>query len=312
MTDTGHVTDTSYTSPSNLSWPLNLDNLSAANNVGAWTPDANVSIAGMKSPLAGFARFPPLVNSDSTRDGNFGGPTTCTECALYFCVNTYDISTRSGSTSSTLTSSWTNDTHRNRHDDVILNPPQDQRPHTLGVVQAPFFVAQPSQLSQYLTRQLRTTPCPPSDLLAQVSMAHDVTSMMADVATSVSAALMNKNRDVETGLGGSTTLQAGINWGMETIIIAHWEWLSLHVLLILLSIVFLWAVRSSTEHARSSLPAIWKSSLLGLVFSRVDCGNRDLRLYSDVRLGDMARMTKGLDVHLELDDGEWAFREKRV
>lgn len=116
VTDTGHATDT-YTSPSNLSWPLNLDNPSAANNVGVWTPDANVSIAGMKSPLAGFARFPPLVNSDSTRDGNFGGPTTCTECALYLCINTYDILTRSGSTSSTLASNWTNDTHRSCHDE---------------------------------------------------------------------------------------------------------------------------------------------------------------------------------------------------
>ncbi|RJE18043.1 hypothetical protein PHISCL_09617 [Aspergillus sclerotialis] len=321
ITGTGYLTNETLTSPGNLSWPFSANGPSDTSNVGVWSPDANATIADMISPLAGFARFPPLLSSDPTwghdpEHYKLGGPVQCTECALYFCVNTYNILTWNGATSWNVISSWTNDTQRNPSDNIVLKPPPDRIPHYLGAELTPIFIAQPRQLSQYLTKQLTTTSGSPNDLLAQVSMADDVTAMMADVARSVSATIMNKNRNAEKIKNqymdtSSPVVQNGVSWEMMPIIKVHWEWLSLHLLLPLLSMVFLVMVKSSCKHARSSLPGIWKTSLLGLLFCRMECENTDFGLRNGSRSDDMVRMAKSIDVHLELCDNEWAFREKR-
>lgn len=69
-------------------------------NVGVWTPEANEAIAGMRSPLVGFAQFPQGPYSSSIHiyespDSPLNS-TNCTECALYFCVNTYETLVRTG------------------------------------------------------------------------------------------------------------------------------------------------------------------------------------------------------------------------
>ena len=95
--------------------------------------------------------------------------------------------------------SWTNDTERGNHNDTTIDPlyPDNAKAPTI-------FVAEAGPLSQYLSKQLESTSAP-NDLLAQISLADDVPEMMADVAMSMSAALVNNGRDTDN-------VQDGVSW----------------------------------------------------------------------------------------------------
>lgn len=249
--------------------------------------------------MLGFARFPQgLYDSDKAfRHSNLGaGEAVCIECAMYFCVNDYNVSSRNGKQSVEMISSWRNVTGQDSVDMTYLSPP-----NPLDIAsRLKTFAANARPLSQYFISQLTA---PHNDLRVQVSLSSNVTDMMANLSTSMSFALMNMNL-------GNGSVAVGVSWEMTSHIRVHWLWLLLSISLVLMSAAFLTQIILLNHKRQSDVPGLWKSSILGPILHDMIYAQREMKERPLDCIGEMEEAATEINVRLEKIGARWGFVEE--
>ena len=229
---------------------------------------SNATVAGKRSPLFAFG----LVNKT-------GNDISATECALSFCVQTFEITVSNGISHSKPVSSWWPDEEASvtisKHiDDITLEPPQ-------SVVNEPggraFMVeyVQADSLQAFLNSDQSGVEYPGNslfngsitdfvvgriagtDALLAIYSSPDISTLFSNIAT----AMTNVLRTYGNGTGDDTVL--GIAYSMEAFIHVRWQWMAVPAALSLTSFIFLITTIVVSHH--NHIP-VWKSSSLALLF----------------------------------------------
>jgi hypothetical protein len=268
---------------------------------------------GLQDPLFTLValQFPDVA--PQIKDGNYYStqPTT-NECALYFCVNTYNASVVNGVLNSTLISSWTSSTGTptvgaalgstgmDGTQDAVLQAPADgvNGNHTY-VIPAGSLANLRAWLNVTLQGTLNTSFSEvdgtiwANDVIQALNETTDWDGLMSSVALSITSYI----RSDASGLLGVVHVN-GTAYKMETYVHVRWRWMALPIALVGLSIVFLAATILKNEH-KSALA--WKSSSLALLFHGLEGVGKGAE-----GLGQMESVAKHTRVVLRKGgDGEW-------
>ncbi|KAI0102619.1 hypothetical protein GGR51DRAFT_527087 [Nemania sp. FL0031] len=161
-------------------------------------------------------------------------------------------------------------------------------------------------LSQWLITVLNTIsgdekPLQGFGIGSALAYGTDITEIINNVATSITNAIRTCP---------ASTYVKGAVWAQETFIYIQWVWLSLPIILVLLSIAVLAAIAYSAH--RSNVP-LWKSSILPIVFHGIEAW--DTEVVQDMRMGlleerrTMEQRAQWLNVSLSRSEfGESRFR----
>lgn len=224
----------SYTSQSNITWTTtNIP--SGAYHLHPITlgPNDSASAAGIFNPIFGFARY--LLSADSKNTHIRNGTVPVTECAMYLCVQTYNLSVADGDIFWDILHSWRSDSGIDFNSTVsYLNPPQN-------ILDVPgksrSFAFQPATLKQYFSTQLSFFDSDGEDQDAlfaidaemglQFFLTNDLSSLMGGLALSMTNALMNN----QTWTGAGTV--NGTAYRIDTFIHVRQPWFTLPVSLVL-------------------------------------------------------------------------------
>jgi len=268
---------------------------------------------GLQDPLFTLAvlQFPNVA--PEIRDGNYYNtqPTT-NECALYFCVKTYNASVVNGVLNSTLVASWTSDTGTptvgaalgstgmDGTQDAVLQAPVDgvNGNHTY-VIPAGSLANLRAWLNVTLQGTMNTSFSKvdgtiwAKDVIQALNETTDWNGLMSGVALSITSYI----RSDASGLPGVVQVN-GTAYKIETYVHVRWRWIALPIVLVGLSIVFLVATILKNENKRA---LAWKSSSLALLFHGLEGVGRGAE-----GRGQMERVAKHTRVVLRKGgDGEW-------
>ena len=268
----------------------------------------DATVAGIKTPVGALAMLNNTAGASSTPEN---ATWAVQECALYVCINTYNVTMRSGQLSSTIVSSWTNSSGA-----MVLGR---TAPGTNGIISSPFPWQPPAEsLAPNTTNRTFSMPGQTYFFLGAYldaffngsrinhetprwvgsdGSSHDVIEALSkqpfDVAVAnVAASLTDYIRSVSP----ATEKAVGTAFGTEAYVRVAWAWLSLPVTLVLLSFLFL--VAAIVQTAGRKAP-VWKSSSLAVMFQ----GLRELPEGSQGKVSGMERLAEGMRVRLERDGG---------
>ncbi|PWY88170.1 hypothetical protein BO70DRAFT_377746 [Aspergillus heteromorphus CBS 117.55] len=217
--------------------------------------------------------LPVILNFTAISAAGYGVPpqVSATECALYFCTKTYEASVQRGSFNETLTSTatTTNSSSTDVTSNIFLTP---QTCYTNG------------------TQTSNTSACTYDvSWLSQLAMSNSISPLLQGTGSlfvsnrpswssdTIEAAYgtYGNYTDLNTmfdSLASSLTMHArssvcaasitGTTWTVESFVHVQWPWLTLPVVLLVLTLVFL-----VTTVIRTRNQFIWKSSPLALLFS---------------------------------------------
>ncbi|KAF7515906.1 hypothetical protein PCG10_002689 [Penicillium crustosum] len=238
-------------------------------------------------------------------------PITATECALYFCVDTYNASVKNGQfeETRTLTTSKTNyllsksggQDSALTPDTCYVNGTRHQPPYQANE-NCTYNVAWQSLLAMYNSvgpllqgngytfggRPAWRSDNGPSDIIealyGESGGYADINSLFKSLASSLTTHARSKVCD--------GTID-GVAWTNQSFVHVRWPWMSLPIALVVLTIVFLIVTVIRTRHQY-----IWKSSPLALLFSDVHV-DEPLPFKSDPTLKGMESASNDMHVCLE-------------
>jgi hypothetical protein len=274
--------------PYMIVWPSNLIYSTDSENYGYLT---NGTYAGVEEPLLPIA----VVKVDPFSVQNI---TRADQCALSFCVKTYNESVNNGAISSTILSTWPG---RYSGLDIIISPPADKEGSitsnrfsvdsttargVLGIIGTNFFGNLTVQIDAV---QQITGHAPSSDIMDALNQTSDLYGLMESVATSMT----NHIRSV------STVTVPGKMGTVETYVHVRWVWLTLPAVLIVSSAAFLALAILETRHKKAE---VWKDSSLALIFHGLEQKGESTGVVN--KLSDMEDVAKGMKVRLDRVDME--------
>ena len=133
------------------------------------------------------------------------------------------------------------------------------------------------------------------------AVANNVTTTRATVGN-IATSMTNHMR--LNAMRGEPAL--GQVWWSETCVEVEWAWLTLHVVLVVLCILFLaLTMLVSSKHAKSRL---WKSSALALLYQGLDEAMA-AKLGTVDTIDEMEERARGMQVHAAYTDRGWRFVE---
>lgn len=247
--------------------------LVSATNVSATMPK---DILGISNPMLSVAilQFPGI-----DRDGysaNYSKETPIAhECALYFCVQTYNLTVVDGKTTTEVLSTWYNETDpvwsagSNGH--RFLLRPSDQPAPQAPKLKDPIFIVYDATFNTilwFLDKTLHGTALSRTavvagqdrivdDVLEALKVSKDISVLFGNLATSLSNRIREMYVDeADSDVRGETLV-------MVPHVRIQWAWLSLPALLVAVSSGFLVATMVATT--RSRVP-VWKNSSLAVLF----------------------------------------------
>lgn len=214
--------------------------------------------------IANFDMFGAPYGSYSTGWDNRS--TVSSECALWMCVQTFNVSTRSGQQVQTVVASYSNinSTPEPENDYVFKDLPADLH----GTVQTKFtvdFLAQ-GALSTYLASLVNGTVS--LDLSSQ-GFSSDITEAIWNGTQNLDKWINNLATSMTNNVRSSSLLSRPLYNGIayQLGVKVRWVWIALPTTIVLFSLIFLAIVILKT--AMSPVEA-WKGSPLAFLFFDVD------------------------------------------
>ena len=284
----------------------------------ALPPDLSKTMLGLQDPLLTLAILQfPEVGTDLSQGNYYNTLPTTHECALYFCVNTYNVTVENSVPNSTIVASWTSETgtptvggvegaavYMGDTVDAVLERPSDgiDGNHTYWIP-AGTLANLKAWLNVTLQGSLNTTgsevdgsngPVWANDIMEAFNVTSDWDALMNGLATSMTTYIRS------SGPSYAVETAEGVAHKNETYVHVKWPWLTFPVGLVLFSILFL----ITTMIINSRRKALeWKSSSLALLFHGLE--KSETRQAPD-GLGQMEEMAKRMRVRLEMvGNGEW-------
>jgi hypothetical protein len=255
--------------------------------------------------------LPLILNFTAITSPGYGVPPavqiSATECALYFCVNTYEAritegifsETRTAIATSSNTTSWTS-TEENfsiTPDTCYFNGTRYEKPYKtpencIYTVNWLSRLAMQNSLSPlmkgkgtlFMSNRPSWTPSTAQAIYGTEGNLTDMKTMFESMASSLT---LNARSNVCAASVNGTT------WKVQSFVHVRWNWLIFPGALVVLSLVFLVI---TVVHTRNQY--IWKSSPLALLFSNVYVESSG-PLRSSPTLRNMEDTSRKMEVWLE-------------
>jgi len=276
--------------------------------------DVSKQVLGLQDPLLSLAilQFPGVQRQ--IEDGNYYDtlPTTH-QCAIYFCVNTYNVTVQNSVAVTTVVSSWTSDAgtptvggalEPNAMEgtaDAVLQLPKDDvgennntytiAAGTLANVQAWLNVTLQGSMNTSFSEV--ATPVWANDEVVVLNATNDWSFLMGALAKAMTTYI----RDPQQSKMASNVY--GTASRVETYIHVQWQWITLPTALVGMSILFLFGtmMKNESKHALA-----WKSSSLALLFHGLEGVRKNTGEGMD-QMREVARKTRV--VLTRGGNGEW-------
>jgi hypothetical protein len=271
----------------------------------------STEVMGLQDPLLMLViyQFPNLTQAISGVNYYNTLPTTH-ECALYFCVNSYNTTVLNGIANSTIVSSWTSNNGtptvggalgpsgmQGTQDAVFHRPLHDVNGNHTYTIPAGTLANLKAWLNVTLQGTMNTTfsifdgAIWANDEVQVLNETTDWDGLMKSVAMGMTTYLRS------SGLPGLGSVE-GIAHKTVTYVHVQWVWMALPCSLVGLSIIFLAATMLKNE---SKNALAWKSSSLALLFhglEGVGKGSDGLEQMTNVARKTRVVLNRGAD-------GEW-------
>ena len=268
--------------------------------------NASSAVLGIQNPIISFAMLQfPDVWMEENQGSFFNQMPQAAECALYFCVNTYNVSVTNGVTTSEILSTWHNETGNPTTgsagigigaSDGILQPPKsdlslDISENSTFWIPSGTIAAMKEYLNVTFTGFVNVSggevdasdgPVFVNDVMQALNLTQNITALMEGLATSMTSYLRNVGGNNETTAIGTTSK-------METYVHVRWAWLGLPIGLLILSTIFL-IITMITSKRRGF--AIWKTSSLAMLFHGLDGIQEHHAVESRGQMDDIAVHTR--------------------
>lgn len=256
------------------------------------------------------SNLPLILNFTSISSAGYSTTQiSATECALYFCVETYESVVREGefsesrtsiSAASNTSSSWTDatDNFALTPDVCWVNGTRYEKPYTNTTENCVYTVNWLSRLalsnslspllhgkgSLFISNRPSWSPATIEAIYGTQGNITDLSSLFTSLASSLTLHARSKV---------CTATVPGVTWSLQSFVHVRWPWMVLPGALVVLSSVFLVI---TILHTRNQY--IWKSSPLALLFSdlAVDAA---VPLRSDPTLKGMEDTSRKMEVWLE-------------
>jgi hypothetical protein len=277
-------------------------------------PNASQQVLGLQNPFLSLAilQFPRV--QQQIEDGNYYNtlPTTH-QCAIYFCVNMYNVTVQNSVPVTTVVSSWTSDTgtptiggalepggmegtvdavlQLPKENDVENNNTYTIAAGTLANVQAWLNVTLQGSMNTSFSQVEETLWA--NDELIVLNATNDWPFLMGALARAMTTYI----RDPAQTRTASSVY--GTAYRVETYIHVQWQWIALPTALVGMSILFLGGtmMKNESKHALA-----WKSSSLALLFHGLEGVRKNTGEGMD-QMREVARKTRV--VLTQGNNGEW-------
>jgi hypothetical protein len=250
------------------------------------------------------------------------------QCALYFCLQTYNTSVLNGVLNVDTVSSWnsdlgtplppidqfpldyvgTNDTTFERPADSLVKGGNTTFFIPAGTIAAMAAYLNYTMSGSQAMEASETNPQDkwPNDVVQALNSTVDIAGMMAGLASSITIFM----RQSDNRGSFPDTAVAGVSLKTETYVYVRWAWIALPATALFLSTIFLLTtmIRASKEQT-----PVWKSSSLAILFHGLS--DDDARIarssfrgsMSASRVTDMKKVAETTKVRLEKGaPGEWS------
>ncbi|KAL9109886.1 MAG: hypothetical protein Q9187_008116 [Circinaria calcarea] len=268
--------------------------LKAASILNVSSPSESLTLGNLTDT---FARFASLSQSRESQDYS---PPKATECTLYFCVNTYEATVSVGVLNETVVSSWRNesgsgsdsDFYRDFNSQYKLWPPLQQGALSQN---SSYYIDRGTHRSLKLFvesqfyGEISTAPflLPSTDSVQAFMGLSNYDALMSSIALSMTNNIRKQSNN--------TVKVPGDAWRTEAFIHVAWAWLTLPIVLVIFTLVFLVTTiwQSSDRGSR-----LWKTSTLPLLYHGLEPGlGEDFK--PGERVSDMEIQAKKSKVRLQ-------------
>lgn len=282
-------------------------------------PGYTKQVLGLENPLLSLAilQFPEV--KQLIQDGNYYNtiPTTH-QCAVYFCVNTYQVTVENNIPNTTVVSSWTSNNGTptvggalqpggmdGTQDGVLQLPDNDVGENnntytiaagTLANLQAWLNVTVVGSMNTSFS-QVEGGVTWANDELVVMNCTTDWDFLMGKLALAMTTYIRDPSQSPNTA-----NFVYGIASSIETYVHVQWQWITLPTALVGMSILFLGGtmMRNESKHALA-----WKSSSLALLFH----GLEGVRKNTGEGMDEMRAVARKTRVVLTQSyNGEWKLR----
>ncbi|KAJ5273232.1 hypothetical protein N7478_008357 [Penicillium angulare] len=306
ITDSLKLSTTSGAMPTEMEYNYTLPNKfvfsTSINNMKLMNATANIPL--VKIDTAGSK---PIVNFTAISAAGYGVPPqiSATECAIFFCVDTYEANVEGGKFSENRTTfSTSSNASSNVLEDFSLTPdtcykngtrieyPEENPEDCTYNVNAFSQLSMSNSLSPLLegTGSLGMVNRPewsPKSLKALYGDYGNFTEINAVFQSLATTLTINaRSKICEEKVNGTP-------WTDQSFVQVRWKWMILPGVLVLFSVIFLVI---TIVHTRDQY--IWKSSPLALLFSQLLVDD-PLPLKSNPTLRDMENTSRNMEVLLE-------------
>jgi hypothetical protein len=268
----------------------------------------------------------PLIDKD-VKEGYASQRPLAWQCALYFCINTYNVTVSNGKVQVDIVDSYHGDPlpssppavesqNASAPNLIFIRP----RSSTIKSHNSTFFVRGETitRLNEYMNHTLSgIRPARPSrapdaaapygwtnDVMEVLNKTSNVAVLMDALATSMTSYIRESER---RGESATDMWQRGTNYITETYVVVRWGWMALPLALVGASALLLLATMSRAS--RDLLP-VWKFSALPAFFHGLEEEGHGAEgpLLRGVRMStltDMEDFSEQLEVRFVRNDGGW-------
>ncbi|PQE03105.1 Carboxylic ester hydrolase protein [Rutstroemia sp. NJR-2017a BVV2] len=279
---------------------------------------------GIANPISSIAilQFPEVQKAGYS--GSYDNQTPrAWQCALYFCLNTYNVTVINGITNSTILSSWHSDTGTPLPDieeledygqtaDAMLTRPEDSPVKVINNSNFPLKGSTIAAMAAYLNHTISGMQLTRTSEVAYDTWTNDVMQALTettDIGAIIAGVAASATKYIREGENRGAGFVNGTSFKSEGRVHVRWAWIILPVLLALLSVVFL--VATMTRAARKHLP-VWKTSTLPALFHGIENPGSFDRSYNALstkhnapgKIRDMDRIADSIEVKLIYKDTE--------
>jgi hypothetical protein len=274
-------------------------------------------VLDLQDPLLSLAilQFPNV--EQKIQNGNYYNtqPTTH-QCAVYFCVNTYNVTVQNNIPNTTLVSSWTSDTGTptvggagepggmDGTKDAVLRLPKynDEENNNTYTISAGTLANLQAWLNVTLSGSMNTSFSEvegsvwANDELVVLNQTKDWSFLMGALARAMTTYIRDPVERTDANFVDGTATR------VDTYVFVQWRWITLPTALVGMSILFLGGTMMMNESKRA---LAWKSSSLALLFHGLEGVRKNTGEGMD-QMRDVARKTKV--VLIQGYNGEWKLR----